>query len=89
MAISVISQLTNVVAKFCAIVKICKYKGLHEGHHFILIAMDMHDAPGRDMDHFITECGRFSIIDNRKVIYPCIFAFSFINNMLVLLFNML
>jgi hypothetical protein len=39
-----------------AIVKIRKYKGLHEGHHFISMAMEVHGAFGRDMDRFIKEC---------------------------------
>ncbi len=54
-ASSVINQLVGVVMKFCTIVKICKYRGLHEGHHFNLMAMEVHDAPMHDMDHFIRE----------------------------------
>ncbi len=77
MATNVISQLTNLIAKFCAIVKIYKYKGFHEGHHFILIAMDVYDALGRNMDHFIIECVHFFIIDDQKVMYPCFFALVF------------
>jgi len=42
-----------------AIIKIHKYKGLHEGHHFILMAMEMHNTHGWDMDHFIKECACF------------------------------
>jgi hypothetical protein len=38
------------------ITKIYKYKGLHEGHHFITMAMEAHGAPGCDMDCFIKEC---------------------------------
>ncbi len=37
-----ISQLTNVVAKLNAIIKIRKCKGFHERHHFIPMAMDVH-----------------------------------------------
>jgi hypothetical protein len=40
------------------IVKIYKYKGLHEGHHFILMAMEVQGAPGHDMDRFFRECVR-------------------------------
>jgi hypothetical protein len=58
MALSVINQLVVVIAKFNAIVKIHKYRGFHEGHHFILMAMEVHGAPRRDMDHFIKECVR-------------------------------
>jgi wyosine [tRNA(Phe)-imidazoG37] synthetase (radical SAM superfamily) len=39
---SVISQPTSVVVKLTAIAKICKFKGLQEGHHFILMAMEVH-----------------------------------------------
>jgi hypothetical protein len=42
-----------------AIVKICKYKGFHMGHQFIPMAMEVHNAFGRDMDRFIKECARF------------------------------
>jgi len=53
---SVISQPTDAIAKLNTIVKIRKYRGLHEGHHFILMVMEVHDAPRRDMDCFIEEC---------------------------------
>ncbi len=53
---SVINQPTGVIVKFNAIVKICKYGGLHEVHHFILMAMKVHNAFWRDMDNFIGEC---------------------------------
>jgi len=55
-ATSVISQLVGVVVELNAIAKICKYRRLHEGHHFISMAMEMHTALGHDMDHFIREC---------------------------------
>jgi hypothetical protein len=42
--------------EFNAIIKICKYRGLHEGHHFIPVAMKVHDAFGCDMYHFIRVC---------------------------------
>jgi hypothetical protein len=58
LALSVISQLTNVIVKLSTIVKICKYRMFHEGHHFISMAMDVHDTPEHDMDHFIKECAR-------------------------------
>jgi hypothetical protein len=37
------------------IVKICKYRGLNEGHHFIPMAMEVHNTPGCDMDRFINK----------------------------------
>jgi hypothetical protein len=58
MASSVISRPTSVIAKLNAIVKIYKCKGLHEGHHFISMTMEVHDTPKHDMDHFIKECAR-------------------------------
>jgi len=53
---TVISWLANVITKLSAIAKICKYKRFHEGHHFIPMAMEVHNTLGRDMDHFIKEC---------------------------------
>jgi hypothetical protein len=54
-ASNVISQLVSVTMKLSAIVKIHKYRGLHEGHHFILMTMEMHGTPGHDMDRFIMD----------------------------------
>ncbi len=88
-ASSVISRLTGVVAELNTITKICKYKGLHEGHHFIPMAMEVHDAPEYDMDRFIRSVRFFSTIDDREVIYPCLFAFNFLGSMLVFLFSAL
>jgi hypothetical protein len=52
----IINQLANVIAELNVITKICKYRKLHEGHHLILMAMEVHDAPRHDMDYFIKEC---------------------------------
>ncbi len=71
------------------IVKICKYKRFHEGHHSIPMAMEVHNTTKRNMDCFIKECVCLSIIDDREVIYPCLFTFKFSSNMLVLFFNVL
>jgi hypothetical protein len=54
MTLSVISQPTNVIAKLNIITKIRRYKRFHEGHHFILMAIKMHNA--HDMDRFIKKC---------------------------------
>jgi hypothetical protein len=54
-ALIVISRPIGAVAEFIVIVKICKYRRLHEGHHFVLMAMEAHDALGHDMDRFIRE----------------------------------
>ncbi len=58
MTTSVISRLARVVAKLGAIVKIRKCRRLHEGHHFIPMAMEVHGTPKCDMDCFIKECAR-------------------------------
>jgi hypothetical protein len=55
-ALNVISWPSNAVVKLNAIVKICKYKGFHEGHHFIPMAMEVHDAFEHDIHCFIREC---------------------------------
>jgi hypothetical protein len=55
MASNVISRLASAAAKLSTIAKICKYRRLHEGHHFIPMAMEVHNAFKHDMDHFIKE----------------------------------
>jgi hypothetical protein len=64
-ASSVINRPTCAIMKLNAITKICKYRGFHEGHHFILMAMEVHSAPGHDMDCFIKECAR--IFHNKQL----------------------
>jgi hypothetical protein len=56
MASSVISQPSGAIAKLNAIAEIHKYRKFHEGHHFILMALEVHGIFGHDMDHFIREC---------------------------------
>jgi hypothetical protein len=56
MALSVINQLVSAIVKLNVIVKIHKYRGLHEGHHFIPMTMEVHGTPMHDMDRFIKEC---------------------------------
>jgi hypothetical protein len=51
-----ISRSASATMELNTIVKIQKYKRLHEGHHFIPMAIEVHDALGHDMDHFIREC---------------------------------
>jgi hypothetical protein len=58
-ASNVISQQVCAVVKFNAIVKIRKYKGLHEGHHFISMAMEVHGIRWCDTYHFIRESSYF------------------------------
>jgi hypothetical protein len=55
-ALNVISRLANVVVELNTITKIRKYKRLHEGHHFILMIMEVHGELEHDMDHFIKKC---------------------------------
>jgi len=63
--------------KFCAIANICKYKGFHEGHHFILMTMEVVAHPSVIWIVSSKNVFIFSTIDDRKVIYPCLFTFSF------------
>jgi hypothetical protein len=56
MVSNVINQPTGAIMELNVIVKICKYKGLYERHHFIPMAMEVHDAPVCDMDCFIEVC---------------------------------
>jgi hypothetical protein len=63
-ALNVISQPTCAIMKLNVIAKICKYKGLHERHHFIPMAMEVHNTPRCDMDHFNRECAH--LFHNRR-----------------------
>jgi hypothetical protein len=53
--LSVITPPIDATMEFSVIAKIYNYKGFHERHHFIPMAMEVHGALGRDMDHFIKE----------------------------------
>jgi len=77
------SKLVGASVKFNAIVKIHKYKGLHEGHHNIPMAMEVHGALGHDMDYSLGSVPIFFAIDNCEVIYLCLFAFNFSSNVLI------
>jgi hypothetical protein len=83
-----ISQLINVATKLNVIAKIYKYKkGLMKGTTLfqwpwrcttcmcVIWIVSSRNVP------------IFSTINDREVIYPCLFAFNFSNNMLVLLFS--
>jgi hypothetical protein len=56
MAMTVINQPGSVIAKFNTIAKIHKYKRIHERHHFISMAMEVHGALWHDINPFIKEC---------------------------------
>jgi hypothetical protein len=58
-ASSVISQPIGVAMELNTIVRICIYRELHEGHHFIPMVMEVHGTLGHDMDRFIKECACF------------------------------
>jgi hypothetical protein len=75
--------------KLSAIVKIRTYRKLHEGHHFIPIAMEVHDAPGRDMDCFIMECVRLFHDRQSRGHLSLSFCIQFPGVVLVLFFNAL
>jgi hypothetical protein len=49
-ASSVINRPIGAIANLNAIVKICKYRGFQEAHHFILMTMEVHCAPMHDME---------------------------------------
>jgi hypothetical protein len=66
-ALSVINQPTSAATKLNIIVKIHKYERFHEGHHFILMAIKVHNIPKHDMDRFIKECLVFSTIDDWEI----------------------
>jgi hypothetical protein len=55
-AFSVIGWPISSIVKLNTIAYIRKYKRFHEGHQFILMAMEMHNTPKHDMSHFIKEC---------------------------------
>jgi len=53
---NVIDWLASAIVKLNAIVKIRKYTRLPERHHFIPMAMEVHDTFKHDMNNFIKEC---------------------------------
>ncbi len=67
MVTSVNSQQTNATMEFNNIAKIRKYKEFHEGHHFIPMAMKMHDILEHDMDHFFKECAHLFHNERSKI----------------------
>ncbi len=76
---SVISQLTCVAVKLSVIVNIRKYREFHKGHHFISMAMEVHNARGCDMDCFIRKCACFfhdKQLRNHLSLYFCIQFFK-------------
>ncbi len=58
MALIVIGRPACAIVELNVIIKIYKYIGLYEGHHFIPMIMEVHNAPECDMDRFFKECAR-------------------------------
>jgi hypothetical protein len=56
--LGVINWPMGVATNYNVIIKIHKYRRLHEVHRFILMAVQVHNAPKHDMDRFIKECAR-------------------------------
>jgi len=56
MALNVISRPIGALVELNAIVKICNYRRLHEGHYIISMAVEVHSTLECDMDCFIKEC---------------------------------
>jgi hypothetical protein len=84
-ATNVMNQPDIAIAELNTIVKICKYRRLHDKHHFILMAMEL-----RLDVIWIVSSGNvliFSTINDQKVIYPCLFTFNFSNSVFILLLN--
>jgi hypothetical protein len=86
MVSNVINWPTSATTKLNAIAKIRKYRELQMGHLFIPMAMEVHNAPRHDSLGSVLV---FCMIDNQKIIYPCLIAFNFSSNMLILLSNVL
>jgi hypothetical protein len=85
---NVISRPTSAIVEHSVIVKIHEYRGVHERHHFILMAMEVHDTSGVILIISLRSVPIFFTIDNQKDIYPRLFAFNFSSNVLVLFFIM-
>jgi hypothetical protein len=87
MAMNVISRPISVIVELNTITKICKYRRLHEGYHFIPMAMEVHGTPDHDMDRFIKDYVRLFHDRRSRGHLSFFFAFSFSSSMLVLLFS--
>jgi hypothetical protein len=60
----------------------------HEGHHFILMAMEVHDTLEPNMDCFMRECAHLFHDQQSRGHLSLSFYIQFLSNMLVLFFNM-
>jgi hypothetical protein len=59
MASNVINRPIGAAMELNVITKIHKYRGFHERHHFIPMAMEVHNALEHYMDRFIRDCAHF------------------------------
>jgi len=57
--LNVISRPVGVVTKFNTIIKIHKFRRFQQGHHFILMAIKVHNTCGHEMDCFNKESSSF------------------------------
>ncbi len=87
MASRVITQPVGVAMKLSTIAKIHKYKGFHEVHHFISMAMEVHSAFGHDIYCFIREYANLFHNRQSKDHLSFFFAFNVSSIVLVLPFN--
>jgi hypothetical protein len=78
---NVITRLTNVATKLNAITKTHKYRRFQKGHHFIQMAMEVHGAPGCDMDRFIKECAHLFHDRQSRGHLSFFFSLNFFGNM--------
>jgi antirestriction protein len=76
MIMNVISWPTSVVVELNAIAKIHKYKRFCEEHHFISMAMEVHNTSEHDVDRFIKECVHLFHDKQSKGHLSSFFAFS-------------
>jgi len=65
-ASNVISWPTSATVEHNVIAKIRKYRGFHEGHHFILMATEVHGTPGVILIISLRSVPIFFTIDNQK-----------------------
>jgi hypothetical protein len=78
MALSVINRPVGATMELNTIAKIHKYGFMRGTTHLgVIWIISLGNVPV------------FSTIDDQEVIYPCLFAFNFLSNVLVLLFNVL
>jgi hypothetical protein len=76
-ALNVINWPTCATMKLNTIVKIRKYRRLHENHHLNPMAMEVHGAYGCNMDCFIKECAHLFHDRQSKWLFIFVFCIQF------------